>query len=1584
MFPGFPGEGAGRTRRGLISSTEVASGSNLSDILHPILARSRGELRAELESLARETDPRLFFEGLLGLGMRREAAGDLEMAAEIYAAVAGARDVGGAHHVEPLQTRAQRQLDAILGRGAAGPRFEFLARRFAREASDPTMLLAMTAGSAVFTLSRASILSRLLASPTRNFFTQGLGARALASGGAFLLEVPAFWATGKGLRELAAPGSQSWDLATNFHELAGAGLTLGALKLTGFAASSAYRRIAGPAGAERARPLQALLHQTGMFTGIVLGHRLEEAAGLRRPVDGATTLLDSLVMLLQFNVGGRLSHQILGPRWAGRVQEMELQLQHLATRPRTPRPPLDFGRELNPALATASGPRGGSGESLEALLSRPTFMMMEGEGGGNSAASRPWRGLFVEVSERGRVAEVQALRDLLQEILSQGERGYQRIAEKLSSRDHQEWRSAIRILGELLERDPQLVERLRASESLRAYSEDWAGRPHFAAPGEIRVNIARDTPRAHSLQQHFVPELQRALYENPNLRGWEAFLRGHRGRKELTRAQSAADPEGGTLVVADGPRLGLRLRFDAGDHLRTPVELRRAYTEAEWRDFSSPKPPPAAAEPSRAVSAALAPRAGENATLWAMRLLEMSREGETQALMVAQVLEARLRDPAAAPLAREAVDRLIALTDRTPEGQGILARRYNIPGVRDPLTIVSLPTTFLPEQWSRVFAEGIVQEFRRDGRTVDRAVEIGSGTGWVSILAAKLGMAREVIGVDRNPHAPVLGRLNAALNGVEGVRFQTSDLLTDLPEGMKADLILACLPQVPRNGGVESLRAVADYYPSEGTYWDRYGLGLIDRALGQARERLTEDGRILFNLGGRPGRPILEDLLARRGFHPGVRYGQLIRQDPTTDFSELARLEAGNRQRFEFFLKEDPGTPISAAEAMGRPEVYHMLYLTEGRPYANLLRSALAAETAQPRRLGYTPDPGSEHEGLRKALAAELGSDWGARLSPDLLFLGPSTDVLLEGLLRVSLPEGGRVLYSGAADVTPPAGLRRFNVIPMRPDPVALQNAVEAQRPDAVVLRLPREAWAGGEEFFPLFAAAVERRSHVVVLEDHPLPAQGRAHPAAQYLAEHPEALPYIHLVQSLDRRYQSPAFPLAVAMSANSSVQGTLARYGDVTYSRASSLVQGAYLRFLQELPRGVLPGAALHGSIEPVLAPSLPDSPVSRTLSSRAAFESVPKGEHPDPIDMSFGESEWRAPVRLDTAVLNALTRPREALDAEARAAVAQYLRESRGVDFAPEQIVLAAGVHPALEAAIRAVGAVEGRGVQVAVPQPSYGLFYPTIEIAGGRAAEFATRAEDRFLARPGMIPFADPGKGGRWVSALLLNEPTNPAGQYYSAEQWREIAGAIRAARGYLMFDDVFGMLDFGRIRGRRVPSLQTLTPELGPRLIAFGGVSKEFAAGGLRFGYAVTPNPRLAEAMRAELLAVPDPLALAAAPEYLSRWQELIQPHRFYLSSKAMALESVFAERHLPVVGVQGGYALFADLSHLHGRRLRLRAGGTATITPQNLHELLYSEAGLKVHAEDWARVRGHYRFVFSIERLDEAVQRLKLFFRSAR
>src|SRR5262245_42462035 len=111
-------------------------------------------LRAELRSLATESDPTLFFEGLLNLGIRQEQGNQLEIAGTLYSAVVGAGSVAGS----TTTSRAQGQLDAILGRGAFGARGEFLLRNLAQQASDPATLAAMGLAGAVFRMTRLATL----------------------------------------------------------------------------------------------------------------------------------------------------------------------------------------------------------------------------------------------------------------------------------------------------------------------------------------------------------------------------------------------------------------------------------------------------------------------------------------------------------------------------------------------------------------------------------------------------------------------------------------------------------------------------------------------------------------------------------------------------------------------------------------------------------------------------------------------------------------------------------------------------------------------------------------------------------------------------------------------------------------------------------------------------------------------------------------------------------------------------------------------------------------------------------------------------------------------------------------------------------------------------------------------------------------------------------------------------------------------------------------------------------------------------------------------------------------------------------
>lgn len=342
--------------------------------------------RAELNSLARESDASLFYEGLLGLAGREEVADRLEFASALYSAIAE-----GAPEAR-LQGRARAQLDAIVGRGAVGNRAEFLLRRFAREASNPSMLVGMAGAQAVFGLTRMAILSRLAASPTTSFFTRGFGARALASTGAFMAEAPSFVAFTRGAN--AAMGQeQDWRLATLGREVAGSFITLGSLKVAGALSTTAFNRLHGinPLTGQATRLTgfsaisQRVLPQAAMFGGIVLGHNLETRLGIREHVDGATTMVDSLVMLLQFHVGGRLMQHAM-PGVNAFNHELNMRSETLASAPRLTAEirSQNLGSLLQPALATAGAPgealpgRAGEGPRL------PDRFFMTANGGGEN------------------------------------------------------------------------------------------------------------------------------------------------------------------------------------------------------------------------------------------------------------------------------------------------------------------------------------------------------------------------------------------------------------------------------------------------------------------------------------------------------------------------------------------------------------------------------------------------------------------------------------------------------------------------------------------------------------------------------------------------------------------------------------------------------------------------------------------------------------------------------------------------------------------------------------------------------------------------------------------------------------------------------------------------------------------------------------------------------------------------------------------------------------------------------------------------------------------------------------------------
>jgi len=134
------------------------------------------------------------------------------------------------------------------------------------------------------------------------------------------------------------------------------------------------------------------------------------------------------------------------------------------------------------------------------------------------------------------------------------------------------------------------------------------------------------------------------------------------------------------------------------------------------------------------------------------------------------------------------------------------------------------------------FIRAVQQYARTQQPMVRRTVDIGTGSGVGAIALAGLFPNAEVFGVDINPHALALARVNAAANGCERVQMLHSDLLQDVPG--EFDLIIANPPYL-----VDA--AQRSYRHGGGALGAELSLSMVDAAMA----RLAPGGVLLLYTG---------------------------------------------------------------------------------------------------------------------------------------------------------------------------------------------------------------------------------------------------------------------------------------------------------------------------------------------------------------------------------------------------------------------------------------------------------------------------------------------------------------------------------------------------------------------------------------------------------------------------------------------------------------------------------------------------------------------------------------------------------------
>jgi aspartate aminotransferase len=224
-------------------------------------------------------------------------------------------------------------------------------------------------------------------------------------------------------------------------------------------------------------------------------------------------------------------------------------------------------------------------------------------------------------------------------------------------------------------------------------------------------------------------------------------------------------------------------------------------------------------------------------------------------------------------------------------------------------------------------------------------------------------------------------------------------------------------------------------------------------------------------------------------------------------------------------------------------------------------------------------------------------------------------------------------------------------------------------------------------------------------------------------------------------------------------------------------------------------------------------------------------------------FSPRHFPIPERLVEGVRAALARgetnyPPATGMGELRGAVQRFYERELGLAYAPENILVAGGSRPVIYGTYRAL-CDPGDRVVYAVPSWNNNHY---VHLSGAEDVPVVCTAEDHFLPTAAqVVPLL------RGARLLCLNSPLNPSGTMLEPGVLRGICEAVldenraRERKGerplYVLYDQVYWMLRFGDTPHATPPGL---VPELKDYTILVDGISKAFAATGLRVGWAVGP------------------------------------------------------------------------------------------------------------------------------------------------
>ncbi len=229
-------------------------------------------------------------------------------------------------------------------------------------------------------------------------------------------------------------------------------------------------------------------------------------------------------------------------------------------------------------------------------------------------------------------------------------------------------------------------------------------------------------------------------------------------------------------------------------------------------------------------------------------------------------------------------------------------------------------------------------------------------------------------------------------------------------------------------------------------------------------------------------------------------------------------------------------------------------------------------------------------------------------------------------------------------------------------------------------------------------------------------------------------------------------------------------------------------------------------------------------------------------------FDSSQFPIPKELENAIIEAYregftTYPAADGELDLRISVSNFIQRNEGLDYQPNEILIAAGGRPLIYAIYRAI---VDAGDKVIYPVPSWNNNH-YVHFTGGEHVMIEATRENNFMPTAEQIR---PHVKG--ASLIAVCSPLNPTGTTFTKKELEAICDLVieenqQRQEGekklYLMYDQIYWTLTFGDTKHYNPVSLR---PAMKEYTVFVDGISKAFASTGVRVGWSLGPAELIAK------------------------------------------------------------------------------------------------------------------------------------------